>query len=104
MDAFCPVLQISNCYHPGGKKCFLRVYFWVCASDFENVSKIKQLADLWLYEQASRIAQEIENSAERVLPIARTTLPLSVLYFQRLFIFEKDSDVIILIGVLLNHG
>lgn len=50
----------------GKKKCFLRVYFWFCASAFENVSKIKQLADLWLYEQASRTAQETENGAERV--------------------------------------
>lgn len=31
----------------------------------------------------------------RTLAIARTTLSLGVLCFQRLFIFEKDSDVII---------
>lgn len=48
------------------KKCFLRVSFCFCASAFENVSKIKQLAELWLYEQALRTAQEIENGAERV--------------------------------------
>lgn len=67
VDAFCLVLQISHCYHPGGgKKCFLRVSFCFCASAFENVSKVKQLAELWLYEQALRTAQEIENGAERV--------------------------------------
>lgn len=39
-----------------------------------------------------------------MLPIAGTALSLGGLYFQSLFIFEKDSDIIILIGVLLNHG
>lgn len=65
MDVFCLVLQITNRYQPG-KKSFLRVCFCSCASAFENVYKIKQLANLWFYEQASRTAQEIENNAKRM--------------------------------------